>query len=56
MMDERHVSEEEPIPSWQLLYDNIFLLFFLGVAIPTLLFTVWGIMEIVQIPRLPITP
>ncbi len=57
MTDEKHrESEEEPIPAWQLFYDNIFLLFFFGIAIPTLVYTVWGLMEIVQIPQLPIAP
>jgi hypothetical protein len=34
----------------QKLLDNPFLLLFLGVAIPALLYLVWGIMEIVTIP------
>ncbi len=53
--EERRIEEEEeePIPAWQLFYDNIMLLFFFGVAIPTLVFTVWGLMEIVQVPDLP---
>ncbi|MBI5874844.1 MAG: hypothetical protein HZB81_03200 [Deltaproteobacteria bacterium] len=56
MPEEREKAEEgkEPIPAWQLFYDDIFLLFFLGVAIPTLVYTVWGLMEIVQIPELPV--
>ncbi|MBI3755228.1 MAG: hypothetical protein HY265_03590 [Deltaproteobacteria bacterium] len=56
MPEEREKAEEgkEPIPAWQLFYDDIFLLFFLGVAIPTLVYTVWGLMEIIQIPELPV--
>ncbi len=30
--------------------DNPFLLLFLGVAVPTVFYILWGIMEIVQIP------
>ena len=41
---------EERIPTMQRLLDNPFLLLFLGVTIPTVLYLVWGIMEIVQIP------
>ena len=34
----------------QRLLDNPFLLLFLGVAIPTVLYVIWGVMEIVSIP------
>ncbi|MBI3399695.1 MAG: hypothetical protein HY265_08695 [Deltaproteobacteria bacterium] len=55
MAEEKKTEEEkEPVPAWQLFYDDIMLLFFLGVAIPTLIYTVWGLMEIVQIPELPV--
>lgn len=47
-------QEEEPIPAWQNFFDNIFLLFFMGIAIPTLVFTVWGLMEIANVPDLPL--
>lgn len=43
-------SEEEPMPAMQQILDNPFLLLFLGVAIPTVIYLVWGIMEIVSIP------
>jgi len=43
-------EQEEPIPAMQALLDNPFLLLFLGVAIPTVLYTVWGVMEIANIP------
>ena len=41
---------DEPIPVMQQLLDNPFLLLFLGVAMPTVLYIVWGVMEIVGIP------
>jgi len=47
--DERP-TEEEPIPFMQRVLDNPFLLLFLGIAIPTALYIVWGVMEIVSIP------
>ena len=34
----------------QRLLDNPFLLLFLGVATPTVLYIVWGVMELSQIP------
>jgi len=41
---------EEPVPAIQQLLDNPFLLLFLGIAMPTVLYIVWGVMEIVGIP------
>jgi hypothetical protein len=43
-------AEEERIPTMQKLLDNPFLLLFLGVAVPTVLYVIWGVMEIVTIP------
>jgi len=41
---------EERIPAMQHLLENPFLLLFLGVAVPTVIYIVWGVMEIVNIP------
>jgi hypothetical protein len=41
---------DEPIPAMQQLLDNPFLLHFLGIAMPTVLYIIWGVMEIVGIP------
>lgn len=46
-------EEEERIPGMQSLLDNPFLLLFIGVAMPTVFYIVWGIMEIVTIPVAP---
>ena len=43
-------SENEPIPWMQQLLDNPFLLLFLGVMIPMLLYTAWGVIDILTIP------
>jgi hypothetical protein len=40
----------ETPPLMQRILDNPFLLLFLGVAVPAVLYLVWGIMEIVSIP------
>lgn len=40
----------ERLPAMQLLLDNPFLLLFIGVAVPAVLYTIWGIMEVAQIP------
>jgi hypothetical protein len=41
---------DEPVPAMQQLLDNPFLLLFIGIAMPTVLYIVWGVMEIVGIP------
>ncbi|TYB77838.1 hypothetical protein [Maritimibacter fusiformis] len=40
----------EPIPAMQQILDNPFLLLFLGVTIPTVLYIIWGVMEVASIP------
>jgi hypothetical protein len=42
--------EDEPIHAMQQLLDNPILLLFIGVAMPTVLYVIWGVMEIVGIP------
>ena len=46
-------AEPERVPAMQRLLDNPFLLLFLGVTMPTVLYLIWGIMEIVSIPIAP---
>jgi len=46
-------EEEERIPAMQHLLDNHFLLLFLGITIPTVLYILWGVMEILTIPNAP---
>jgi hypothetical protein len=43
-------QDDEQIPLMQRILDNPFLLLFLGVAVPTVFYIIWGIMEITQIP------
>ena len=38
------------VPFMQKVLDNPFLLLFIGIAMPTVLYIVWGVMEIVGIP------
>ena len=45
---------EEPVPAMQQLLDNPFLLLFIGIALPTVLYIVWGVMEIVTVPITPL--
>ena len=43
-------SNGKDIPSMQLLLDNPFLLLFIGVTIPTVIYLIWGIMEVASVP------
>ena len=40
----------ERVPMMQRILDNPFLLLFLGVTIPTVLYIIWGVMEVASIP------
>jgi hypothetical protein len=40
----------EPIPVMQRVLDNPFLLLFLGVTVPAVLYIIWGVMEVVSVP------
>ena len=44
------LPDEDPVPAMQQILDNPFLLLFLGIAMPTVLYIVWGVMEIVSLP------
>lgn len=43
----------ERVPAMQQVLDNPFLLLFIGITIPTVLYVVWGVMEIASIPVAP---
>lgn len=48
MGDNSHADEK--VPLMQQLLDNPFLLLFLGVMIPMLLYTLWGVIDILTVP------
>jgi hypothetical protein len=43
-------SSPERMPMMQRILDNPFLLLFLGVTVPTVLYVIWGVMEVASIP------
>lgn len=45
-----HTDADEPIPIWQKLYDNVFLLLALGLIVMFIVFTGWGLWEIYTLP------
>lgn len=53
MSDQEPDDDGKRIPFMQRLLDNPFLLLFLGVTIPTVLYILWGVMELTQIPIAP---
>ena len=53
MGDEQPDTSGKRIPFMQRVLDNPFLLLFLGVVVPTVLYIIWGIMELTQIPVAP---
>lgn len=44
------IDEKDDVPFMQKLLDNHFLLLFLGVATPTILYTIWGVIDIMNTP------
>ena len=45
-----HDSDDAPVPWMQQLLDNPFLLLFLGVLVPSVVYTIWGVFEILTLP------
>ncbi len=43
-------DDNEPIPWMQQLLDNPFLLLFIGVAVPMIVYVLWGVIDILTIP------
>ena len=43
-------DENGPVPWMQQLLDNPFLLLFLGVMVPMVVYTVWGVFDILTLP------
>ena len=47
---QQNQGRPERVPTMQRILDNPFLLLFLGVTLPTVLYLIWGVMEIASIP------
>lgn len=45
-----HDDPNEPVPWVQKLLDNPFLLLFIGVLVPMVVYTLWGVIEIITLP------
>jgi hypothetical protein len=49
-MADRKQGSGEKTPLAQAFFDNIFLLLVLGIAVPVIFYTIWGLFEIASIP------
>jgi hypothetical protein len=49
-MSTPHDDATAPVPWMQQLLDNPFLLLFLGVMVPMVVYTVWGVFDILTLP------
>jgi hypothetical protein len=45
-----HDAETEKVPWMQQLLDNPFLLLFIGVLVPMVVYTLWGVIDILTVP------
>jgi hypothetical protein len=43
-------DDNDPVPWVQQLLDNPFLLLFIGVFVPMMVYTVWGVVDILTLP------
>lgn len=43
-------QEPDPVPAGQRFFDNIFLLLFAGVAVMAVIYTAWGLWEVLTLP------
>jgi len=48
--EQKEKAQEEKVPLAQAFFDNIFLLLVLGIAVPVVFYTIWGLLEIASIP------
>ncbi|MDP1545880.1 MAG: hypothetical protein Q8L87_07645 [Anaerolineales bacterium] len=52
-MSEKEKQENETAAKWQKWFDNIWLLFLLSLLISTLIYNVWGIIDLLNVPPAP---
>jgi hypothetical protein len=50
MADKEQERPPERTPLAQAFFDNIFLLLVLGIAVPVIFYTIWGLFEIASLP------
>jgi len=50
MNEQNDDGDDSGVPTMQRILDNPFILLFIGIAVPTLTYIIWGIMELVSLP------
>ncbi len=53
MAEEKKAQEKEKIPKMQALYDDLFFIFLLGAVVLVVFYTLWGVMELANLPLWP---
>ncbi len=49
-LNTEYAEDQDPVSGWQAFLDDPSMLLFLGIASPTLLYTLWGVMEVLSVP------
>lgn len=49
-MDAKRDDQDSRPPLMQTVFDNVFLLLVIGLAVPVVFYTIWGLLEIASIP------
>lgn len=52
-MEEKPKQEEESVTRGQKMFDNVWLLFVVSLVISTLIYNVWGILDLLSVPPAP---
>jgi len=52
-MTKKEKEESDPVSKGQKIFDNIWLLFVLSLVISTLIYNVWGIVDLMRVPLAP---
>jgi hypothetical protein len=52
-MSEKNEHENAAASKWQKVFDNIWLLFLLSVAISGVIYNLWGIIDLLNVPPAP---
>lgn len=52
-MSEKTNEEQEPVPTGQKWFDNIWFLFLMSLIVSTLIYNVWGIIDLLGVPPAP---
>ncbi|MBV6395274.1 MAG: hypothetical protein HFACDABA_00849 [Anaerolineales bacterium] len=52
-MSEKDEHKNAEASKWQKMFDNVWLLFLLSFAISTLIYNIWGIVDLLNVPPAP---